>query len=224
MPTLYRYLSASSALKTLESLRLRVGLLPELNDPFDCSPHFVGGDDHEREVSKVIVQRIFLERSVNTGVLCFSRTWSEPVLWSHYANSHKGMVLVLTREPGADLIKIKYLRERLPIQTADVLDDSKGDTIRRRLTETYWVKSPTWRYERETRLIIPLTECDPSAGSYFVQLPKHMLVGVILGLRCECSPAYLKRVFEKHNLPTAKIWITKKSEVTFKLTREEVTF
>src|ERR1700681_4254027 len=71
--------------------RLKVAMFSDANDPFELLALNCRGRG-KREARKVLRQ--FKEsQDDETGVLCFSRSWSNPVLWSHYADKHKGVCL-----------------------------------------------------------------------------------------------------------------------------------
>ncbi len=158
MPTLYRFLSASAAVKTLESMKLRLSRPSSLNDPFDCCPDFAA-DDRYPEEFKVCLEKMFLEkRSAELGVLCFSRTWAHHLMWSHYADHHRGVALVFRFAAKSDLLPVTYQKARATVNLEQIRRGS-GDAVSiRGFTDTFTVKAPAWRYERETRMLIETKE------------------------------------------------------------------
>src|SRR4051812_39327000 len=95
---IYRFMSAEAALNTLETGRLRIGRLVGLNDPFDCRPHF-GASPNPPAIADGLLADAVLDRMTKSfneslGLLCFTRTWNEPLLWAHYAAAHSGVALV----------------------------------------------------------------------------------------------------------------------------------
>lgn len=221
MPILYRFMKAQHALETLESMKLRVGRLADFNDPFDCALHFRGADVREQTTADSIAQVLFKQRSESLGALCFCRTWQNSLLWSHYADSHRGICLVFERAKGEDLQRVQYSKKRVAIPIGDLKDMAKNSTIVAALTKSYTVKSPAWRYEQETRILVELSTCDIGQGSYFLALPKEMIRGCILGLRCNTSPEYIRHIFKLTGIKRAQIWRAKKGNEGFSLEREE---
>ncbi len=216
-------MSARSAISTIESMRLRVGRIVDLNDPFDCSPHFVGNDasDREKILAEAINKKILADRSDKVGLLCFTRTWKDPVLWSHYADAHRGIALIIKQESSQMLFNVKYSNKRPPVPAAAVHGNMNQMELIKAMASSFTVKSPTWRYEQETRIIVKLNTCDPIGGDYFIPLPSKDLVGIILGLRCDYSPEYFKVIFNKLGPRKPKIWVAKKSDTRFSLVRGE---
>jgi hypothetical protein len=223
MPTLYRFLSASAAVTTLESLKLRLSRPSSLNDPFDCCPEFAADSSYPEEF-KLCLEQMFLERrSAELGVLCFSRTWAHHLMWSHYADHHRGVALVFRFAAKPDLLPVIYQKARATVNLEQIRVRSEGVAAIRGFADTFTVKAPAWRYERETRMLIETKKCEVQDGSYFVRFDPETLHGIILGMRCEISESYFRRIFEQQPLAKAKIWRVKKTPGVFALLREEST-
>ena len=107
---LYHFINAQYGLEDLREQRLKIALIMELNDPFE----FLGVDLSKRESCKVM-EKIKEDLSKICGILCFSKSWDNPVQWSHYADGHKGLCLGfdIPDDPGL-LAKVKYAGKRLP--------------------------------------------------------------------------------------------------------------
>jgi hypothetical protein len=113
-----------------------------------------------------LMQRGFTERLPSMlGVLCLSRNGNEALMWSHYADSHKGVVIEFDdshsafnrrRSPGDEfgcLRSVVYSKDR-PELNMQAVDD---DTVFQVFALT---KAEQWRYEEEVRLIWPLQFAD----------------------------------------------------------------
>jgi len=85
-----------------------------------------------------------------TGVVCFSETNDNILMWSHYSDSHRGYCIQI--EPLSDekiwksLYKVSYADE----YPRFVFESSSDHTAWREMIAT---KSVHWRYEREWRLL-----------------------------------------------------------------------
>src|SRR5262245_30837871 len=90
---LYRFLSAEAALKTLERVAFKVSRLNELNDPFEWRLGVTGILPEGEKIAEACVKQIVDHLNSWFGIICFSDTSSEPVLWSHYADKHRGIAL-----------------------------------------------------------------------------------------------------------------------------------
>ena len=67
----------------------RVSTLDTLNDPFELMPYLRYGEKEKIRRYMEVRKQI----SDIYGLLCFSRTWEEPLLWSNYADKHKGIAI-----------------------------------------------------------------------------------------------------------------------------------
>src|ERR1700744_3670983 len=85
---LYHFLNAEYGLEGIGKRRLKISRIHDLNDPFEF---------YSLELSNKFLRRAIektkREVSERPGVLCFSKSWSNPVLWSNYSDRHRGLVL-----------------------------------------------------------------------------------------------------------------------------------
>jgi hypothetical protein len=110
-----------------------------------------------------------------TALLCFSRRWHNPVLWSHYADRHQGICLGFGLNRNC-LKSVTYVNERTP------LDRSPTPEAMRQFLYT---KYRDWSYEGELRAWFRLDECDSSTGHYFYSFDEDVqLREVIVGPLC----------------------------------------
>jgi len=92
---LYKYLSFDAGWKIIESSTVGFSQPRHFNDPFDMPayPRERGQNPNEDMFSEIRVmakERIWGD---NTGILSLTRTSQNPLMWAHYAEHHKGMVL-----------------------------------------------------------------------------------------------------------------------------------
>ena len=142
----------------------------ELNDPFE----FLGIKLSDRGFRQALMETK-RQLSETKGLLCFSKTWKNPVLWGHYADRHRGLCLGF--DVPKTFEKINYVRLRLPIP--DVIDEA---FIKRLL----WTKSLYWQYEQEYRAFVSLEE--EIHGCYFKDFsPELRLHAVIVGAQSKVT-------------------------------------
>jgi len=169
----YHFLSADHALEDISKRRIKIAQFQDLNDPFELlGPNL--SDKTMRETFRAFKKD--MEQSY--GILCFSRTTRNPVLWSHYADKHKGMCLgfdVL----GNTLKEVKYVSERLVFKSTR--DMTKGKAI-----ELLSTKYQGWSYEKEVRSFLDLDEKDNRNGFYFADFGDGIkLKEVLVGPECK---------------------------------------
>jgi hypothetical protein len=173
----YHLLSSQDALSDLALRRIRISRYGDLNDPFELLAANLGDPQLRRAIGEF--KKDFHKTK---GLLCFSKKWESPVLWSHYASKHRGICL------GFDVkdefaLEISYSDQRVPIEFLDD-DPAKGlrDEFVRRLILT---KYEHWRYEDEVRMIVALDEGTVEDGSYFLPFSENLVLReVILGPLC----------------------------------------
>lgn len=84
----YKFLNAHFGLKSLYERRLKISRLDELNDPFEFLPF-----DLSNRAQRWAVRETRKQLGEKQGILCFSAAWSDPVIWAHYSDKHKGLCL-----------------------------------------------------------------------------------------------------------------------------------
>ena len=167
----YKFLDENFGMKSLREKRLKISLLDDLNDPFELLPYEMA-DRNKR--AALNAQRKHM--AINHGILCFSATWKDPVLWAHYANKHKGLCLAF-QVPDAVCRAVTYEKRRLKLPARPTLADAEA---------LIFTKYENWRYEQELRIYSQLNEIKD--GLYFADFGTSLqLQKVIAGARCALS-------------------------------------
>lgn len=163
---LYYFTSAPIGLKVIREQRLRISRILELNDPFELECV----DLRKRDRRKAL--RAWREEVHQLhGLICFSRDWTNPVQWAHYADKHRGLCLGFDVQ-GAE--QVRYVASRL------AWPDVIGTDFMQKLLFT---KYSHWSYEDEYRYFADLNEHED--GNYFMNFSDEMkLSTVIVGSRC----------------------------------------
>lgn len=112
------------------------------------------------------------------GVLAFSATWQSVLMWSHYADEHRGICIEFdTSElPHDRLSKVRYDGDR-SVKASDIYAWKLGgdEAAARRAFDThFYSKAPDWHYEQEWR---DLGDKPGECGDY-------RITGVYFGYRC----------------------------------------
>lgn len=105
--------------------------------------------------------RVIQEEIVNTfkkGVLCLSKKFNSPLMWSHYANQHKGICIEYDMRTVKDeLVHEVIYGESRKILTSEIkawLDNTENES--RIKNVCLLTKSGEWRYESEWRIFGPV--------------------------------------------------------------------
>jgi hypothetical protein len=179
----YHLLSAKHGLDDLKQRRLKVARFKDLNDPFELL---------SVELSNRADRRRFATWHKKTvaeyGVLCFSRSWKSPVLWSHYAHRHKGLCLGFD-VPDSLLLAVTYLKTRSSF--GDLLPPASGTGSQP--GALFYTKFEHWQYEDEVRRVVRLDEADRQGGHYFWPFGWDLkLMEVVAGPRCSVEKSHLQ--------------------------------
>lgn len=126
------------------------------------------------------------------GILCLSRSERHPLMWAHYADCHRGVMLEFDelhpsfrrRRDAED--DFGYLRGVVYSDTRPTLRYENADDTFQNLVLT---KALEWAYEQEVRLSWPLgradeiIERDGAAPIHLLQYPPSALKSVTLGCK-----------------------------------------
>lgn len=124
------------------------------------------------------------EISSKVGLFCLSLRYNSLPMWAHYAGNASGLVvefcnldnIFLGDETGVlqQPIPVRYDRERSSV----TFEPQSHESI-------FFSKFRDWSYEREVRIVLPLSECRQEFVNikpiYVYDLPTTCIVRVILG-------------------------------------------
>jgi hypothetical protein len=116
-----------------------------------------------------------LKRNSIPGVCCFCKDNKNILMWSHYANDHRGICLCFQFSNGwisQNIHKVKYVNEIEPISVFDVDIESK-------VRDVLYKKFDIWTYEQEYRILLNVNSFEKRV----VNFEKTDLKKVIFGLR-----------------------------------------
>lgn len=214
---IYRYLAAKWALKALETGELRVSRMAELNDPFEFRPAlpFVNPMFEHQIVDEFLG---FLLRDFNPkwGIICFAEGISDPVLWSHYADSHRGIALGFDVFVDDNLFSMEYPEERPTVDVANFpsMTTQQAKAMIRRILAA---KAPSWRYEKEHRVFVDLASSRFDGTNYFHRIPSDSLAHVVLGIDCKSTEADVNRALAAGRHGSIKIGRARRCLTRFKV-------
>ena len=158
----YRFIDARYGLEALSKRQLKISRIAGLNDPFEL----LG-----TKLSDQNMRRAFLgmknDLDRNYGLLCFSRHWTNPVMWSHYSDRHRGLCLGFNI-PDTHLLRVTYVSKRLTTAKIIVKNNSMQE-----MQKLLCTKFKHWQYEDEARCFVRLEKTEPASGNYFKAFLKN---------------------------------------------------
>lgn len=142
-------------------------------------------------VNETVQRRQLDSSSAHFGVLCLSKRCDSILMWSHYADEHRGCVIGFDSahevfQKPSSLKEVKYVKERV------VFDSSwlEGDPAMREFaTKVVFSKNQDWQYEEEMRQLFLLSSLKrgpiENGRTIFLRpIPAEAVKTVTLGLKC----------------------------------------
>jgi len=214
----YKYSDFNTGLnKILLEQSLKFSNPSEYNDPFDCHEGLIKIEHNKELVRKVLhtselnstfkisrkekrkLEKDIFKKELYLPIIrdkrndyklsCFSANKDEVLMWSHYADMHRGICIGFNFPHKYDekfiLCPVKYINEIVP-------HDGTADIIRT-ILYLQTTKSIRWKYEDEIRAITIST--DKLNSNEFRNFDKKYVREIIFG--CKVSPVKINNVKEK---------------------------
>lgn len=108
------------------------------------------------------------------GVVSFSKkeeVLTHPLMWAHYADSHKGICCEIESYSGIELREVEYIRHLPKINFLNINSEN--------VNELCWQKGDMWSYEKEVRFIA----ADPNARR--LPFPPASLKAIYFGVNSD---------------------------------------
>ena len=182
----YHLTSAEFSISNIALGRLKVARFSDLNDPFELMALNL-----REKRNRKIVKDFKNAYDSQTGLLCFSADWTNPVLWSHYGAKHRGVCLGFDLKRSrtqrrSRIQKVQYEDRRIRDELGEETDPLNIDEeIQKRLVGT---KFSHWKYEEEYRVFVPLKNALKEGMMHFCNFDQNLqLAEVILGPQCNLS-------------------------------------
>lgn len=203
---LYHFLNEQYGLKNIRRRQLKIARINDLNDPFE----FTGVSFGVKNLRDAF-RKMKREMNEQRGVLCFSTKWKNPVMWSHYADKHRGLCLgfdVADKSVGS----VSYSGKRLAVELEQL--KSPRDLPVDYVTKLLFTKYTHWKYESEYRAFVTLEEEDEDTGLHFAEFSDRLtLRQVIVGSESSISRQQLSEALgdELQNVEQIKARLAFKS-------------
>jgi hypothetical protein len=203
---IYYLTGAQFALSNLALRRIKIARFEDLNDPFELLCVDVGDKEH-RAAFRATKKQI----NESKGLICFSKSWSNPLMWGHYAEKHTGMCLGFD-VPDKLLAPVIYAKRLLKMEA-----NPKSKSTKKIVDRLLRTKFFDWKYEDEMRLFVELDHDTVESGKYFYSFSGDLtLREIILGPRCELPIKGVRNIVTDFNPPVVVL----KARIAF--TRFEV--
>lgn len=129
-------------------------------------------------------QRLREEISKTIGVICLSACWDDILMWSHYADEHRGFAVAIEQDhrhiQQLHFQPVKYMEQR---PSCSVVNDPEQKGFRissNHIKTSIYTKSKHWNYEHEWRCIHKL---DTDKSVTLMDIPAEAIPLILLGWR-----------------------------------------
>lgn len=164
-----------------------------------------------------------LQKDMNSrfGLLCLTEKPDNELMWSHYADSHKGFAIGFKtehpffsqrkteRDQTNCLQKVIYTNKRPSLALVNP-DVSEEEAIATLVREIFLKKSIKWKYEKEWRIIKLLNEADlvkqiSEEQIYLFNYPIDCIDRIVIGAKCSSTQKMEILSFIKNNAESTSI-------------------
>ncbi len=202
---IYKYMPINEfSIRSLINNELFFNHPDNFNDPFDCTCKFYRGEEKDAIFIRGYIdgydkcldneESTFSKGFKNSvGISCFTEKENDFLMWSHYANGHRGICLKFDwkRDPSFfQGFKVNYSNE---IPTVGHFMNKEFDSEAARAT--ILTKLEPWAYEAEIRAIIT----DPKSDDRLKKFAPNSLVEIIFGEKISNDDKTLiKNIINQH--------------------------
>ena len=251
--TVYKYVTPERV-DVLINGRVRFTQAAALNDPFETHPcltllresfeesarKLVDSVKGRFDANSIVAGRIMIPKKVRDSVaefqhglaedypmFCVTRKGNNLLMWSHYADSHRGFVIGFDSDnpffhrekPRAltPLDEVRYSNKR------PVMPPFEGSTPENVHEIVFLTKSEDWAYEEELRMFAQpgaandIGKDNRGLNIYLFDLPPEVFVEIIFGLLMSPNVKHEIAAIVKDRYPHIELYETKLSETDFDL-------
>ncbi len=242
----YKYLGTEEHnLDVIRNLKIRFSQPHALNDPFEASPLFrdlIKNNETNKDFAQRGREFIDVQLGDKIGILSLSKTKRNQLLWSYYANDHKGYVIGFhedskfynslsrtIKNPLSNPVTVLYKKKRPLIDAPDSSFWFGEDSFNYETLEKIFGQKPReWKHEEEVRFFYKLGMCvgtplkvkddtNYHTTLYLIDIPKEAISEIYLGARIsEQARDTIRDSCLKHEL-NAKIYRSRLSEKNYSL-------
>lgn len=222
---LYHYTGFENALDDILHHHIKVATLDRANDPNEWVFCLKKPDGTYYSIDWVR-KRLHDDYSHKYGFLSFSRKNDNPVMWSHYAKNHTGIVLGFECSPDLKLFQVQYRSKRVELLEKKIMNAVPPALNGLFEKQISW-KSKDWKYEDEWRGYLTLSEsCEtrPQNGKliYFYPFDRTLkLKEIVIGYAAQDRVNEIQNALYYGGWRDVAIKVAKLSQTHYKMDIEE---
>lgn len=184
---LYKYLTIQAATAVVKNLSLRFTPPDEFDDIFELEdPGLIDDDNIEEDKKKRFMSsvkyncecfQLFKALKENVGICCFSDAFDINIMWSLYAQKHKGVVIGF---------HTKFLPPLIPVEYCSKQEETKiFSSIEQSVCHMIFSKTDDWAWQHEYRTIDLLDNLnrgqEENEGMFFKMIPAKAIAEINIG-------------------------------------------
>lgn len=157
----------------IQVLKMQAGIPPERADLLTQLQRDIPDQKALDEMSQAKTAK-FREDRKDWGVFCLCESYKNILMWSHYADKHRGFCVRFTRKANNRLGDIEYTRPVSYSCEYPSPDLYSADGLQRIYDELFLTKAKCWEYEKEWRVLndkgnieLPLVDFTSISGIIF---------------------------------------------------------
>ena len=126
--------------------------------------------------------------SAGWRMICASLVHDSILMWSHYADEHKGLVIQFdtSEAPFSQVPEYCILTVMYSEKKVEYFHSEEFQEVQKRLFAVAATKARVWDYEREVRIMIPVSP-KILRESRYLPLAPHCITNVYFGCRCSAA-------------------------------------
>jgi hypothetical protein len=141
------------------------------------------------------------------GVLCMSLNGNHPLMWAHYAQEHRGLVIEFDENApcfNRRRTNTDELGAFRPVNYSSARPLITGDTDAEWFEQLALTKALEWKYEEEVRFLLDVSCADRKVGDNIalIEVPVGAVHSVTFG--CRASPEFIASVMQQLRKPTSE--------------------
>jgi len=173
------------------------------------------------DVQKDHEKQLFNTQDTYYGILSLSCRWDSILMWSHYANNHKGYCVGFWEEKlrNSNLFGSGGQIHYYPENEYPLIDPFEKDQIENILHETQ-SKAYDWKYEEEFRIKKLFFPKIPTKEDRIITIPDDFISEIILGL--SITEEDENEIIEIAKAKGIEVYKTEKVPFKFEIARVEV--
>ncbi len=164
-----------------------------------------------------IIDELRFKMASDHGISCFSEVYDDMLMWSYYADGHKGYCLEFdtSEDPFFNAKRVNYVDKIPPFNAADLLEEKgeSADVINIFLA----TKFKGWSHEREWRII-------HKEASKLYTYKSRSLTGIFLGTNIDSTTLEILLIILKAQNPYVKFYKMEKLPQKFAVEAKPVNY